>query len=174
MKVKHDFHIHTDLSICANETAKLANYIEIADKLKLEKIGIANHFWDTSIDGAFDFYQIQDFEHILKLKPEIEKLKKDGLQIYFGAEAEYDPKHRDVSVSERIAEQLDYILVPNSHTHITMPKDFYEPYQKHIDFMIQSYEDTVENFSKETGKTYTAKAFMWDSNMVGDCVQLAK
>lgn len=145
MKVKHDFHIHTDLSICANETATLENYLRIAKELGLNKIGISNHFWDSRIDGAFDFYKTQDFEHISKLKPEIEKASSDELKIYFGGEAEYDPKHHDVSVTEEVAEQLDFLLVPNSHTHITMPKDFYEPYQKHIDFMIRAYEDIINS-----------------------------
>ena len=145
MKIKHDFHIHTDLSICANETATLGNYIEIANKLGLEKIGIANHFWDSKIEGRLDFYKTQDFEHILKLKPEIEKVQSDDLKIYFGCEAEYDYKHHDVAITEEVAEQLDYVLVPNSHTHATMPKEFYEPYQKHVDYMLQAYEDIINS-----------------------------
>ena len=145
MKIEHDFHIHTDLSICANETATLDNYIEIAKKLGLKKLGIANHFWDSKIDGAFDFYKIQDFSHISKLKPEIEKANTAGLKIYFGAEAEYDPNHHDVSVTEEVAEQLDFLIVPNSHTHITMPRDFYESYDKHIDFMIKAYKDIINS-----------------------------
>ncbi len=145
MEIKHDFHIHTDLSICANETATLGNYVEIANKLGLEKIGIANHFWDSRIEGAFDFYKTQDFEHISKLKPELEKVNVEGLRIYFGAEAEYDFKNRDVSVTEEVAEQLDFLIVPNSHTHITMPGEFYEPYGKHIEYMINAYEDIINS-----------------------------
>jgi len=78
MEIKHDFHIHTDLSICANKTATLENYLNIAKNLDLKKIGIANHFWDSRIDGNIDFYKTQDFEHISKLKPEIEKASSDA------------------------------------------------------------------------------------------------
>lgn len=150
MKIKHDFHIHTDLSLCASESAKLDNYIEISKKLSLEKIGIANHFWDSNIapgDDFFrdEFYKVQNFEHILKLKPEIDKANSDDLKIYFGGEAEYAPMHRDISVSEAVAEQLDFLLVSNSHTHMTMPKEFYEPYQRHTDFMLQAYEDIINS-----------------------------
>lgn len=145
MKIKHDFHIHTNLSICANETATLENYIKIAEKLGLTKIGISNHFWDSDIDGAFDFYKTQDFEHISKIRSEIEKAASPDLKIYFGAEAEYDPKHRDVSVTERTAERLEYLLVPNSHTHITMPREYYQPYQKHVDYMIEAYNDIISS-----------------------------
>ena len=145
MKVQHDFHIHTDLSICAKPTAKLPDYVEIAKKLGLKKIGISNHFWDSKIEGAFDFYKIQDFKHISEIRPEIEALDQKDVKIYFGAEAEYAPAIHDVSVSEEVAEQLEYLLVPNSHTHITMPKDLYYPYEKHIDFMIRAYEDILNS-----------------------------
>ena len=74
MKVKHDFHIHTDLSVCADKSAKLIGYIDIAKKLGIEKIGIANHFWDSKIQPALEFYESQNFEHISKIKPEIENL----------------------------------------------------------------------------------------------------
>ena len=145
MKIQHDFHIHTNLSLCAKESATLSGYVEIAKKLGLKKIGISNHFWDGKIDGAFDFYKTQDFEHISKIKPEIEALDSEDVRIYFGAEAEYDPKGHDVSVSEEVAERLEYLLVPNSHTHMTMPKEFYTPYEKHIDFMIRAYEDILNS-----------------------------
>lgn len=145
MKINHDFHIHTDLSICANETATFENYMEIAKKLGLTKVGFSNHFWDKSIEGRFDFYDSQDFEHISKLIPEIESAGDSGIKVYFGGEAEYAPNIGDVSVSEEVAERLDFLLVPNSHTHITMPKEYYEPYDKHIDFMIKAYEDILNS-----------------------------
>ncbi len=145
MKIKHDFHIHTDLSLCANETATLSNYLEIAKNLDLKKLGFADHFWDEKIDGANGFYQPQNFEHICELKKEIAKTPHDGIEIYFGCETEYDPYHRGVAITEERAEQMDFIIVPNSHTHMMMPKDFYEPYQKHVDFMIQAYEDIINS-----------------------------
>lgn len=150
MKIKHDFHIHTDLSLCARKSATLDNYIEISKKLGLEKIGIANHFWDSNVDAGKDFfrdefYKVQNFEHILKIKPEIDKVNSEDLKIYFGGEAEYAPMYRDISVSEEVAEQLDFLLVSNSHTHMTMPKEYYKPYQSHVDFMIQAYEDIINS-----------------------------
>ena len=146
MKVTHDFHIHTDLSICANETATLDNYIGIAKKLGLKKIGISNHFWDSKIPGVNEFYDIQDYDHVAQIRPEIDKANaKEDIKIYFGCECEYDPVHRDVAVTEETAEKFEYILIPNSHTHLTMPREYYEPYQKHIDFMIQGYEDIINS-----------------------------
>lgn len=164
MNIKHDFHIHTDLSICANNTATLDNYINIAKDLRLEKIGIANHFWDSRISGAFEFYTVpnatQSFEYIKSLEPQIRKASSQELKIYFGGEAEYAPMHHDISVSEEIAEQLDFILVSNSHTHITMPKELYNPYEKHVDYMIRAFEDIVNS---KVSKHITAIAHPFDA-----------
>ena len=80
----------------------------------------------------------------MQIKPEIEKACTESLKIYFGGEAEYDPWHHDVSVTEAAAEQMDFLLVPNSHTHITMPKDLYEPYEKHADLLSLENEDIAE------------------------------
>jgi len=145
MKIKHDFHIHTSLSICADETATLDNYIENAKKFGLEKIGISNHFWDSVIPIGDEFYRIQDYAHVSELKPEIEAKRTDGLKIYFGCETEYDLKRGDVAISEETAEKFDFILVPNSHTHITMPKDLYEPRESHMNYMIKAYEDIINS-----------------------------
>lgn len=145
MKINHDFHIHTSLSLCAKQSATLDNYIEQAKKLGLNKIGISNHFWDELFPVDIDFYQIQNFLHIENIKTEIERKKNCGLNIYFGCEAEYDPKRADISVSEAVAEQFEFILVPNSHTHMMMPKNLYEPYEKHRDFMIKAYKDIINS-----------------------------
>lgn len=144
MKITHDFHIHTNLSVCAKETAKTENYVNNAKAMGLTKIGFSNHFWDAAVDGRFDFYAIQDYNHLAKILPEIKNRNTD-VKIYFGCECEYDPKHRGVAITEETAEKFDYILVPNSHTHITMPKEYYTPYEKHASFMIQAFEDTINS-----------------------------
>ncbi len=153
MNITHDFHIHTSLSFCANESATIDAYVKIAKQIGLKKIGIANHFWDSKIPRIdtyyktkYDvgFYDNQDFEHILKDKPEIEKYKNSCVEILFGAEAEYDPIRRGVGITEEVAEQLDFLLVPNSHTHATMPISMYEPYEKHLQFMIDAYNDILD------------------------------
>ena len=153
MKIEHDFHLHTSLSFCADKCATLEGYVDIAKNFGLKKIGIANHFWDSKIPRIdtyyktkYDvgFYDNQDFNHISKIKPEIEKFKDSGIKIYFGAEAEYDPIRHGVGITEEVAEQLEFLIVPNSHTHITMPMSLYEPYEKHVQFMIDAYNDILD------------------------------
>lgn len=144
MQVKHDFHIHTGLSLCAERTVTLADYIEQAKKQGLNKIGISNHFWDKAIPGANEFYVPQDYDHVASLRPEIEAADVPGLRVYFGCECEYDPWRHGVACTEEVAEKFEYMLVPNSHTHMMMPKEYYHPYEKHAEFMLQAYEDILD------------------------------
>ncbi len=150
MKIAHDFHLHTSISLCAKEEATLDLYINHAKERSLSKIAITDHLWDHAIDDyqgrGGNFYEVQNFEHIKTLKAAIEKEnKKGGVEILFGAETEYSYKYRRPAISPAVAEQLDILLVPNSHTHLAMPKDFYEPHEKHIQFMIDAFMDTVNS-----------------------------
>ena len=144
MRIEHDFHIHTNLSRCAKEGATVEYYIALAKELGLKKIGFSDHFWDDAIEGANGFYRPQNYEHVVQLKEKLASVAEKDVKIYFGCEAEYDPVHHGVAVTEETAEKFDFILVPNSHTHMTMPKDCYEPYQKHVDFMVQAYEEILD------------------------------
>ena len=44
MKITHDFHIHTHLSVCAKDSATVEHYAEVAKNLGLKKLGFADHF----------------------------------------------------------------------------------------------------------------------------------
>ena len=145
MKITHDLHIHSHLSSCANETATVKHYINKASELGLATIGFTDHMWDSAIEGANGWYKKQNFEHILTLKEKIAKEDNQGLQILFGCETEYDYAHKGIAISEEVARQLDFLIVPNSHTHITMPKEFYTPYQKHADFMLEAFFDIMNS-----------------------------
>lgn len=155
-KVFHDFHVHTNLSLCADASATVENQIEKAKRLGLKKIGFTDHFWGLPIDAEADwweqvrnrarnYYTTQNFDYVMQAKPAVERLKGQGVELLFGCEAEYDPYSHGIAITEAQAEQFDFIIVPNSHTHMMMPKTFYEPYDKHIDFMIQAYEDILNS-----------------------------
>ncbi len=145
MKIRHDFHIHTSLSLCADESATVENYLKNARDLGLTHLGFSNHFWDEKIKGATPFYVPQNFSHLLRLKPELAGCADPQIKLYFGCETEYDPNRHDVTITEETAQQFDYILVPNSHTHLVMPTSCYQPYQQHVDFMIRAYEDILNS-----------------------------
>lgn len=143
MRITHDFHIHTHLSLCANRTVCAEDYVENAKALGLTKLGFSDHFWDDAIPGAFPFYENQDYNHIAPLKDQLAQIAQDQVKLFFGGEVEYDPVNRSIALTEAVAEQMDYIIVPNSHTHFTMPRECYMPYQQHVDFMIRAFDDIV-------------------------------
>lgn len=147
MDIKHDFHLHTNHSLCARPEATLEMYSDLAKKFDIKKMAITNHMWDHAVEGWQDieFYFEQDFEHIKPLKSEIKNAGKKDVEFLFGAEAEYSFKASRPAVTPEVAEQLDVLLVPNSHTHLAMPREFYEPHEKHIDFMIKAFMDTVNS-----------------------------
>lgn len=149
MRVVHDFHIHTNLSLCAEKDTTVEYYVHKAEEIGLKKIGFANHLWDGNIEcaitGIGDFYTKQNPEYVEQLREELATVKSDTVKTYFGCEVEYDLAHRGPSITEEVAERFDYILVPNSHTHMVMPKECFEPWQKHADFMVQAYEDIINS-----------------------------
>ena len=156
MKITHDFHLHTYLSLCApDKTGTVKNYVDEAKRQGIKKLGLADHFWGSKPgDPKYyekvnmnpeSYYLIQNFEHISKKRSEMENEKANGVKLYFGCEAEYDPFCHGPAVSLELAEQFDFITVTNSHTHMMMPKSCYFPYQKHIEFMITAYEDIINS-----------------------------
>lgn len=160
MKVNHDFHIHTNLSLCApDKTGTVENYLISAKKHGLDKLGFANHFWGSEAgDSQYyktvkmnpeNYYLTQNYDYISQIKPELEKCRCEEVKFYFGAECEYDPFKKSIAVSKEHVESFDFLIVPNSHTHMMMPKSFYEPYEKHIEFMFDAFYDIINcEFSK--------------------------
>lgn len=151
MIINHDFHLHTNLSLCAAPHSTLELFIKKAEADGLKKISITDHLWDHGVDGyrgrGGNFYEVQDFEHIKTLKPEIDKYNAKGreVKVLFGAEAEYSFENRRPAITPEVAEQLEVLLVPNSHTHLTMPKEYYHPYEKHAEYMVNAFMDIVNS-----------------------------
>lgn len=145
MKITHDFHIHTSLSLCGHESATLEHYIATAKKLGLKKLGFSDHFADGNIPGARGFYRAHPFAHNAQLRDALAKLNEPDIKTYFGCETEYHTPKRDIGLTEAEAEQFDFITVPNSHTHMIMPKEYFGNFEKHIAFMIEAYEDILHS-----------------------------
>ena len=140
--IKHDFHIHTNLSLCADREASAKRYIEKAVEIGLNKIGFANHFWDEKIPAINEFYEIQTFKHNIELKKELASIELNNIDVYFGLEGEYHPVY-GVAITPQIAEQLDFLIVSNSHTHMTMNPSYYDSYEKHAQFMVDAYNNIL-------------------------------
>ena len=146
MKITSDLHIHTRLSSCAKPEATVAYYMDKAREMGFKTLGFTDHLWDSAIPNANKFYAPQDFAHISEIKAELEAADKTGIdRILFGAEGEYDPWRHGVALTPAVAEQLEVLLVPNSHTHMMMPKDYYEPPRRHAEFMLEAFYDIVNS-----------------------------
>lgn len=155
MKITHDFHLHTHLSLCApDKTGTIENYIKNAKAQGIKKLGITDHFWGAAPadpeyfaqckSNATRYYTVQNFEYISQSKNDFHFAEDSGVKLYFGAEAEYDPFRHSVAITHEQAEQMDIVIVPNSHTHMVMPKAFYEPVEKHKEFMFNAFYDILD------------------------------
>jgi histidinol phosphatase-like PHP family hydrolase len=150
MKINHDFHIHTNLSVCAKRDATLESYVEIGKELGLKKMGFSDHFWDENIpftcnENGVGFYETQNFSHVSSIKNKVRELSTPEFKLYFGCEVEYAYGMKAPAITEAVAEQFDYIIVPISHTHLAMPEEFYTPYSKHVEFMTEAYESILRS-----------------------------
>lgn len=152
MKITHDIHAHTHLSVCGEDSATVEYYVRSAKKLGLTAVGIADHMWDLSIpftdsmrrsrsagDGSAvtNWYLAQGIGHCREILPEIAAADLQGVRFFFGGEVDYCPG-RGAAITVEEAEKLDFMVVPNSHTHHIMDKACYEPYAKHGEFMVRA------------------------------------
>ncbi len=155
MKVEHDIHAHTHLSLCGKENATIEYYVRSAKKLGLKMIGISDHMWDAKVpftegmrhsrsagDGevVLNWYRAQDIAHCRQILAEIEATDTQGVRFFFGGEVDYCPG-LGAAITEEEAAKLDFMVVPNSHTHHVMDKALYEPCEKHGEFMVRAAMD---------------------------------
>ncbi len=116
MRVLHDIHIHTHLSSCCmDKEATVENILKAARENEYKTIGFADHVWDNPEYEPSEWYKPQNLEHILRIKQEIPK-DTYGIRVLIGCETEYCG-NGIIGLSEEAASQLDYVLVPMSHTH---------------------------------------------------------
>lgn len=146
MKITADLHVHTGLSSCAKETATAPGYMSAASELGLCCVGFADHMWDENIECPYDWYKPQTFKRISEARRTlISTGEKYGIKILVGCETEYDYAKRNVAITPETASKLDFVLAPVSHTHITMPKEFYSDINKHADYMLNAWYDIMES-----------------------------
>ena len=134
-KIDHDYHIHSMLSSCSNDPEQSAERIlQYAKDAGLKRICITDHFWDERVAGASGWYAPQNFEHISRAKP---LPSAEGIEFLFGAETDMD-KFFTVGVDKARYDELDFIIIPTTHLHMT-------------DFTI----------SKEDAQSDTRRAELW-------------
>lgn len=148
MKIRSDIHIHTNLSSCAQPNATLEEYIEGAQRDKLEVLGFSDHLWDSDkIEGVSGWYRPQNVSHVLELKEKLPESREiDGIKILFGCETEFTHESK-LCLAEENMEHFDYILVPHSHTHmnVVVPRERIDTLEKHAKYLMESFLNLVNH-----------------------------
>ena len=114
--IDNDLHIHSKISLCSDDTEQTNERIlKYAEDLGLKTICLADHFWDEAVLGASDWYKEQDYSHIAAAKP---LPQSENVKFLFGCETELN-KDLILGVSKEKYDLFDFIVIPNTHFHMT-------------------------------------------------------
>ncbi len=115
-QLDHDYHIHSQLSLCSGDAAQTAAAIlKYAEDNHLKEICLTDHFWDERVPGASDWYRVQGYERLSSVLP---LPQGEGVRFFFGCETELD-KHMTLGIADKTMEQFDFIIIPTTHLHMT-------------------------------------------------------
>lgn len=108
----HDFHIHSKLSTCSQDSEQTTQAIlQYAIKNGLKHICLTDHFWDDTIPGASEWYQPQNFSHISAALP----LPQGPHTIFsYGCETDMD-KFFSLGISTSTIDKFDFVVVSTTH-----------------------------------------------------------
>jgi histidinol phosphatase-like PHP family hydrolase len=135
MRLDHDLHVHTYYSPCARRedaagqpAATPERYFAQAPIMGLRLMVFTDHFVeDPTAPGMVQFYKGSGPAILRDLRAELARLETpSGLEILIGCET--DTLAPGVpAISQKLAEQLDFVLVPTTHYHLTgipQPRSF--------------------------------------------------
>lgn len=141
-----DIHVHTHLSTCACPEADPKEYLKKAKDVGFDLIGFADHMWDLNVHCYNNWYLDQGYENVSKLRDELSGFTVPDVKYLFGCEVEYDPREHDIALTEEVAKKFDFIIVPNSHTHMMLPPEIDKNDLKaHSDFMMRAFFDIIRS-----------------------------
>ena len=113
-----DYHIHTQLSGCADNEFSIEKIIQLQQERGIEAIGITDH--DYSYQSKVKRIQAAR-EAIKKADPSIE--------VHFGVESQM-LEYQVTSINIRLASYFDYVLMAPNHYHlrgVAQPRSFRDP-----------------------------------------------
>ena len=112
----HDYHIHSQLSLCSGDPEQTAQRIlDYAKDCNLKTICLTDHFWDESVPiSNFEFYEVQNYPWICKAKP---LPQDDKVEYLFGCETDMD-KNLTVGLAKEHFDRFDFVVIPTTHLHM--------------------------------------------------------
>ena len=108
----HDLHIHSFLSSCSQDPEQTPERIlQYAKDNRLNTVCLTNHYWDSLVTGAHEWYEPQNFEHISQSKP---LPQADGIRFLFGCETDMRAD-KVIGIPPERYDKFDFIIVPTTH-----------------------------------------------------------
>ncbi|MBR5507327.1 MAG: hypothetical protein IKV88_04705 [Clostridia bacterium] len=115
-RIDHDYHIHSYISDCSSDPEQsMDRILKYGMDNGFKHICITDHFWDSAVSGANDWYKPQNYDHIKQCLPlpQDEKTK-----FHFGCEAEVDMNNR-IGISDELIDKFEFIIISTTHMHMT-------------------------------------------------------
>ncbi len=114
-RIDHDLHIHSRLSSCSSDPEQTAERILLhAKENELSTVCVTDHYWDSAVPGASDWYKPQNFEHISSIKPLPSSL---GTRFLFGCETDMR-KECVIGLPPERFDDFDFVIIPTTHLHM--------------------------------------------------------
>jgi len=115
-RIDHDYHIHSFLSSCSRDPAQTPKEIlRYAARQGLSSLCLTDHYWDSAVPGASDWYKPQDFDHIAAARP---LPQTEGIRFLFGCETDLD-RHGTLGLPLSRFDDFDFVVIPTTHLHMT-------------------------------------------------------
>lgn len=113
--VDNDLHIHSKISLCSSDPEQTNERIlRYAEENGLKTICVTDHFWDETVVGASNWYEVQNYEHVSAAKPLPDS---ENVKFLFGCETEMN-KHLTIGISKECFDKFDFVVIPTTHLHM--------------------------------------------------------
>ena len=113
-----DYHIHTQLSGCADNEFSIEKIIQLQQERGIEAIGITDHD-----------YSYQSKVKTIQAAQEAIKQADASIEVHFGVESQM-LEYQVTSINIRLASYFDYVLMAPNHYHlrgVAQPRSFRDP-----------------------------------------------
>lgn len=113
--LNQDLHLHSLLSACSRDPRQTAaDILKAAKENGLSTICLTDHYWDSAVSGASDWYAPQNFDHISASRP---LPQADGIHFLFGCETDLD-QNMTLGLPSSRYDDFDFIVIPTTHLHM--------------------------------------------------------
>ena len=111
-----DLHLHSYLSACSRDPGQTPEFIlQYAKENGITTLCLTDHYWDSAVPGASNWYAPQNFDHIAQSRP---LPQADGIRFLFGCETDMD-KDLTLGIPKERFDDFDFIVIPTTHLHMT-------------------------------------------------------